>query len=317
MKRRPKLRKGRRRRTGTALKIERDCKLNKRRYTKRYLRLMNHVKIRDQFKCQLPGCRKPSGVKLTIHHIYRHHDNIRLRQNKYNLISLCFESHKLVTGQEKKWAPRLKIIARRNESEYRKNKKTKEEILSELKSQQVLPDGFEEYRYKTDDEVLKVKKEEYWLTKYYRQIRFRTENKSSNSYKNYGGRGIKMCDEWRKSYEVFAKYIEKNLGERPEGASIDRIDNDKGYEPGNIRWATSELQGQNRRTTILNDESVAVILILYYKYKFKIAEILDKMNLPSRAAVSGVILGKTWTNISKVYLPIINNEKAAALIRSK
>lgn len=299
------------------LKIIRDSKRNVRKYSKKYLKLINFIKCRDSWRCQMPQCTKPSGVRLQIHHIEKHSTNKLLRQNKFNLISLCIQCHKSISNKEAKWAPRFKIIARRNDAEYRKNKFSKEQILAKLKEEQQLPSDFESYQYKSDEDIIKVKKEEYWLTKYYRQIRFRTENKSSNSYKNYGARGIKMCEEWRNSYEKFAKYIEKNLGERPEGASIDRIDNDKGYEPGNIRWATSELQGQNRRTTILNEESVAVILILYYKYKFKISEILDKMNLPSRASVSGVILGKTWTNVSKVYLPIITNEKAAALIRSK
>lgn len=314
MRRRTGLKKGRRRKTATTLRIERDCKRNKRKYSKRYLRLINHVKIRDRFCCQMKGCKKPAGVKLVIHHISRHADNIRLRQNKYNLISLCLESHRLVTGNEKKYEARFKIIARRNEIEYRKNKLTKDQILAKLKEQQQLPADFEEYKYRSDDEIIKEKKAEYWLTKYYRQIKFRTENKNSNSYKNYGGRGIKMCDEWKGSYEKFAKYIEETLGERPEGASIDRVDNDKGYEPGNIRWATAEVQGQNRSTNVLDEASVAVILILYYKYKFKIAEILDRMNLPSRAAISGVVRCANWKNISLQYRSIITNEKALKLL---
>lgn len=292
------------------LKIIRDSKRNVRKYSKKYLKLINYIKCRDSWKCQMPKCDKPSGVRLQIHHIEKHSTNKILRQNKFNLLSICVQCHRSISNKESKWAPRLKIIARRNEAEYRKNKLSKEQILAKLKEEQQLPSNFESYKYLSDQDIIKVKKEEYWLTKYYRQIRFRTENKSSNSYKNYGGRGIKMCEEWRNSYEVFAKYIEKNLGERPEGASIDRIDNDKGYEPGNIRWATSELQGQNRRTTILNEESVAVILILHYKYKFKISEILDKMNIPSRASASGVINCRTWLNVCLQYKKIITNTKA-------
>ena len=311
----PKRKPGRRKRkTPAMLKIIRDSKRNVRKYSKRYLKLLNYIKCRDGWQCVMPGCDKPAGVRLQVHHIEKHSSNIRLRQNKLNLCSVCIPCHRNMANQEKKWAPRLKLIVRRNEREYRKNKLTKDQILAKLKEQQQLPDDFESYQYKSDQEIIKIKKEEYWLTKYYRQIKFRTENKSSNSYKNYGGRGIKMCDEWKESYEVFAKYIEDTLGERPEGASIDRIDNDKGYEPGNIRWATAELQGQNRRTTVLNEESVAVILILYYKYNFKIAEILDKMNLPSRAAISGAVNCKTWRNIALQYKSIITNEKALKLL---
>ena len=296
------------------LKIIRDSKRNVRKYSKRYIKLINYVKNRDGWKCVMPNCEKPAGVRLQVHHIERHANNVRLRQNKYNLCSVCVTCHRALSNQEKKWAPRLKIIVRRNELEYRKNRLTKEQILEKLKEQQQLPDGFESYVYKTDEETLKVKKEEYWLTKYYRQIKFRTENKSSNSYKNYGGRGIKMCDEWKKSYEKFADYIQNTLGDRPEGASIDRIDNDRGYEPGNLRWATDELQGQNRSTNVLTEESAAVVLILYYTYKFKISEILDRMNLPSRSSINGVISGKTWRNISMIYKSIITNEKALKLL---
>ena len=59
-------------------------------------------------------------------------------------------------------------------------------------------------------------------------------------------RGIRVCDEWMNDYEAFAAYVRANLGDRPEGYSLDRIDNDKGYEPGNIRWATARQQASNR-----------------------------------------------------------------------
>lgn len=306
--------KGRRRRSSTSLKIERDSKRNVRKYSKRYLELLNYVKLRDGYKCQMPGCKKPTGVKLTVHHIVRFADSKALRQNKYNLISLCFESHKKVTGKEKRYEAKFKTIVRRNEANYKRDKKTKEEILAAQRAHQILPDGFEEYKYQSDEDITKTKALEYYLRKTWRLMKFRTQNKTSNSYKAYGGRGITMCKEWVDDFDVFEKYVLENLGDRPEGSSIDRENNDGNYEPGNVRWATAEVQGQNRRTTLLDEEMVAVILILYYKYKFKIARIIDVMSLPSRSSANGCIKGKCWKNVCIQYKSIITDQKVLDLL---
>lgn len=78
----------------------------------------------------------------------------------------------------------------------------------------------------------------------WRAIKRRTSKPSATGYKNYGGRGIKMCKEWMESFEKFYEYI----GDPPtEKHTVERIDNNKGYEPGNIRWASYLEQSRNKR----------------------------------------------------------------------
>jgi hypothetical protein len=78
-------------------------------------------------------------------------------------------------------------------------------------------------------------------------MRRRCENPRHVGYKNYGGRGIKVCEAWNRSYDAFRDYVEFNLGPRPLGHTIDRIDNDGNYEPGNVRWSSLSVQSRNQR----------------------------------------------------------------------
>lgn len=79
----------------------------------------------------------------------------------------------------------------------------------------------------------------------WKTMRQRVMNPNCYDYKYYGARGIKVCDRWN-DYLLFLA----DMGEKPEGKSLDRIDNDGNYEPSNCRWVTQKEQIQNSRTCI-------------------------------------------------------------------
>ena len=78
--------------------------------------------------------------------------------------------------------------------------------------------------------------------------RLRCNNPECPGYDNYGGRGISMCSRWSENFENFLS----DVGHRPgKGYSLDRIDVNGNYEPGNVRWATWEQQANNKRSNVL------------------------------------------------------------------
>jgi hypothetical protein len=81
----------------------------------------------------------------------------------------------------------------------------------------------------------------------------RCEDPAHKFYSDYGGRGIKVCDRWH-DVAAFIADIESTIGPRPDGMTLDRIDNDGNYEPGKVRWATHAQQMANRHFAGLTPE---------------------------------------------------------------
>ena len=91
----------------------------------------------------------------------------------------------------------------------------------------------------------------------WRQMILRCYNEKDNSYRYHGARGISVCQRWRDSYRVFLG----DMGQRPAGLTLERINNDGNYEPGNCRWATRAEQNLNTRVVRLisfNNETNSV-----------------------------------------------------------
>lgn len=90
--------------------------------------------------------------------------------------------------------------------------------------------------------------------KSWESMKQRCLNPNAPDYGRYGGRGIKVCDQWVNSFDQFFR----DMGERPAGSTLDRIDNDGDYGPGNCRWADLKTQQRNRRcmpTLTVNGET--------------------------------------------------------------
>lgn len=80
------------------------------------------------------------------------------------------------------------------------------------------------------------------------RMKARCCNANNPDYPAYGGRGVRLHPAWQQDFVAFLAYLHNTIGPHPgKGYSVDRIDNESGYVPGNIRWATAKVQANNRR----------------------------------------------------------------------
>ena len=129
--------------------------------------------------------------------------------------------------------------------------------------------------------------------KSWQAMKDRCYNKNYPHYKDYGGRGIKVCNHWRNSFENFYK----DMSKRPKNTSLDRIDNNKGYYKKNCHWATTKEQANNRRNNRL---------LTFNNKTMTIAQWTSKTNL--KYAILYTRLKKGWS-IEKTLTTLVNNNK--------
>lgn len=141
----------------------------------------------------------------------------------------------------------------------------------------------------------------------------RCYNKRNRRYPRYGGRGITVCARWRSSFAAFYK----DMGDPPQGHTLDRINNMKGYTPSNCRWATPREQANNRVTNVMITHEGRTMSIAdwarhldmpYYWIKHRHSrgytppELFSRQHLPYKKAKLFLYEGKQMTikEISKV-----------------
>lgn len=117
----------------------------------------------------------------------------------------------------------------------------------------------------------------------------RCNNPNQKDYHNYGGKGIKVCARWNS----FAGF-QKDMGDSYfNGATIDRVENSKGYYKGNCRWVTRKNQSRNTSRMRLNPE---LVLLIKERYKNGEKQITIARELGChKQTVSRAIIGKTWS----------------------
>src|SRR3990167_2556243 len=128
------------------------------------------------------------------------------------------------------------------------------------------------------------------LHKVWSSMKKRCLNLNDKGYKNYGGRGITICNEWLE-FIPFRDWAINN-GYK-EGLQINRINNDGSYEPSNCNFVTSAENCRNRNTTILTIELVKEIKYLWNTGRYRQEQLAKKFNV-SQTQISNIINNKQW-----------------------
>jgi hypothetical protein len=117
------------------------------------------------------------------------------------------------------------------------------------------------------------------LYEIWKNMKKRCRDSSLKCYKNYGGKGIKVCKEWQEDYMLFRNWAYRNGYE--ENLYIDRINNNKNYEPNNCRWATMQEQQNNRTNNrICNINGLTASLAdICRKYNVKYKKVWKRLSL--------------------------------------
>lgn len=118
------------------------------------------------------------------------------------------------------------------------------------------------------------------------QMKSRCTNPNHPSFAGYGGRGIKVCPQWLLSFEQFLA----DMGRRPEGHSLERIDNEKGYAPSNCRWASMKEQNNNRRNNVRLEMDGESRTLTEWADKLGISPITVKSRLKAGWSVTDALL---------------------------
>ena len=130
----------------------------------------------------------------------------------------------------------------------------------------------------------------------WRAMKKRCLNPNNKNYKNYGGRGINVCNEWLDKNNGYINFRDWALNNGyKEGLQIDRINNNGDYELNNCRFVTSQINNQNRRTAKLSLEKADEIVELYNTDKYTIKELAEKYNVASNT-IYRIINNKSWCN---------------------
>lgn len=122
-------------------------------------------------------------------------------------------------------------------------------------------------------------------------MKTRCTNPNSQSYSNYGERGIQVCERWLASFESFLV----DMGKAPAGSSLDRRDVNGNYEPENCKWATSRQQMRNTRATVLNEQTVREGK-RRYRAGESVAAIARSLNM-SYGGMYAAVTGRSWAEI--------------------